>query len=458
MYKKLLSIFILAFLIRLISLNQSLWLDEATTAKVVLNFNYLDIITKFSPFDFHPPLYYLFMKFWTSIVGYSEIVLRMPSVLFSVLTGFVIYKIGKLLKNEKAGFWAAVFFLLNPLIIYYSQEARMYSMVTFFVSCMIYFFIQSNRNFFDSELAHKKFAQTSTLFKNFNSPFLMLFFMCLSIMTFYGTIFIIIPLLLVLLYKKKYKQFIFALCFLIFDILLLSPLLIQQLIHAKQSMQIVLNWKAVLGTVSFKNLILIPLKFTTGRISFEPKVIYFIVSGIWSLMVWFYVIKGGLKKYILLFLLLCPLVLGLLFSIFSPLLQYFRFLYLIVPLSILLAIGVKSDGKKILFASGFVILSLIYLLIPFFHREDWKSLANGIPSNIPVYMIASSSDPLKYYRPDIQINEIRNINNLISNNIIVIPYTTDIYGFNYYQTLIKSGFVKKYQTTYRGLQMEAWSR
>ncbi|NCN22390.1 glycosyltransferase family 39 protein, partial [Candidatus Falkowbacteria bacterium] len=75
-------VFLLAFLIRLIGINQSLWLDEATTARVVQQYNYQEIITKFSPNDFHPPLYYLFMKFWTNIFGYSEVALRFPSIIF----------------------------------------------------------------------------------------------------------------------------------------------------------------------------------------------------------------------------------------------------------------------------------------------------------------------------------------------------------------------------------------
>ena len=116
--KKIFFIFFFAFLIRLIALNQSLWLDEAVTANVVKNFDFAQIISKFSPTDFHPPLYYLFMKLWTNFFGYSEIALRMPSVLFSLLTGYVIYLIG--------GIWSAAFFLFNPLIVYYSQEARMY--------------------------------------------------------------------------------------------------------------------------------------------------------------------------------------------------------------------------------------------------------------------------------------------------------------------------------------------
>src|SRR3989338_10378273 len=132
--KKIILIFLAAFLIRLIALNQSLWLDEAVTANVVRNFRFSQIVNGFSPTDFHPPLYYLFMKLWTNFFGYSEIALRMPSVLFSLLTGYVIYLIG--------GIWAAVFFLFNPLIVYYSQEARMYMMATFLLTAGLYYFVK----------------------------------------------------------------------------------------------------------------------------------------------------------------------------------------------------------------------------------------------------------------------------------------------------------------------------
>ena len=32
--------------------------------------------------DFHPPLYYLVLKAWSSVFGYSEFSLRLPSVIF----------------------------------------------------------------------------------------------------------------------------------------------------------------------------------------------------------------------------------------------------------------------------------------------------------------------------------------------------------------------------------------
>src|SRR3990167_9329418 len=89
-------------ILRLISLNQSLWLDEATSA-VAARMPLTDIFTKFLPGDFHPPFYYVFLHFWTILFGTSEIALRAPSLLAGILTIYIVYLIGKELSGEKIG-------------------------------------------------------------------------------------------------------------------------------------------------------------------------------------------------------------------------------------------------------------------------------------------------------------------------------------------------------------------
>ena len=135
-------IFILAFLIRLINLNQSLWLDETIVAKVVQTIPFHLIPFQFSPGDFHPPLYYLVISLWSHLFGTSEIALRLPSIIFSLLAGWFVYKIGVLWKSKQVALWGAIFFLFNPLIVYYSQEARMYMMATMFLTIALYYFLR----------------------------------------------------------------------------------------------------------------------------------------------------------------------------------------------------------------------------------------------------------------------------------------------------------------------------
>jgi len=134
-------ILLLTLFLRLISLNQSLWLDEATTS-LASKMSLADFFTGFMPGDFHPPLYYLLMKGWGSIFGLSEISLRIPSVIFGVLTIYFIYLIAKKVFDVKTAGIASVLAATSGLLIYYSQEARMYSLVVLLVTALFYLFLE----------------------------------------------------------------------------------------------------------------------------------------------------------------------------------------------------------------------------------------------------------------------------------------------------------------------------
>ena len=441
MNKKILLIFFFAFAIRLIALNQSLWLDEAVTANVVKNFDLTQIISKFSPTDFHPPLYYLFMKLWTNLFGYSEIALRMPSILFSLMTGYVVYLIG--------GVWAMAFFLFNPLIVYYSQEARMYMMVTFLLTAALYFFL--------------KILSTKGLDSRLRGNDILLgLFISLAFLTFYGSIFLIVSFLIYYLYKKNYKFFILNTLYFILVVLVISPLLYHQFLNSKIALENVANWSATLGKANIKNLLLIPIKFSIGRISFYPKLVYWIISGIWTGFILF-TIKTVFQKTVFIktvfYLLIFPLILGFLVSFFTPMLQHFRFIYLIPILAIILASGKKTSMYRYIEVTGFVIFSLVYLLSSQFHREDWKSLVKSLPKNVPVYMIMSSSDPVKYYSRNLTINNLASLQvSEFEKEITVIPFSFGVHGLDYKSLLSNKGYQLKKEISFREVTYERWVR
>lgn len=393
--------------------DQSLWLDEAITANVVKNFSIIDIITKFSPTDFHPPFYYIVLKLWTSFFGLSELSLRLPSLIFAVITAYFIYKISK-------NYWASLLFLFNPLIVYYSQEARMYLMVT----CLLV-------------IAYYALVNRRILLFNLMIAF--------SFATFYGSIFFILTLYLYLYLKRQFNWH-YAIG-LIVAVTVLFPLLLHQLQIAHQSRLLVPNWLSVLGPVNLKNILLIPIKFTSGRISFYPKLFYYLIAGLWA--VWTFAIFR--KRPIYLYFFLMPLILGTIFSLFSPMLSYFRFIYLIPIFCLALA---ESRFRPIALV-GFIIFSAVYLFNPTFHREDWKSLSASLPTNSTVYMIPSFADPVKYYRPDLPISDIRNSQFEIR-NLFVIPYGEAIHGFDHTTQLTSLGYSKQSVHNFRQLTLETW--
>jgi len=461
---KLFILFILAFVIRLIAINQSLWLDEATSVMAVKHLNFGEILFNFSPFDFHPPGYYFFLKFWTGIFGFSEMSVRMPSVFASILTGYFVFLIGKKISSLEVGLWATAFYLFNPLAVYYSQEARMYSITVLLLTSLLYLILKGFRNkVLNESYSNDQFSISNYQKSKKHSNYLIITCLVfLSVFTFYGSVLFITSLIIYFLFKKNYQTAFYFITSLFLILLFLSPLLLRQLNNAKSMLNSVTNWKSVLGNADLKNLLLIPLKFTSGRISFFPKIIYYILSGVWTMIISFFIFRGIKKSQFMGWMLLVPIVLGLIISFITPMLQYFRFIYLLPIMAVLISIGVNNRAKfvRIIILIGFIFWSTIYLLTPQFHREDWKSLAYNLPRQAKVYMIISSSDALSYYRPDTHLVDVQSINQLtkLNDRLIIIPYTSEIYGVKYKDTLQDRGYKITKEKSYRGLLIEYWEK
>jgi len=127
--KPLYLILSLAFLLRLVNLNQSLWLDEGIQWWASTSFPLKHLVTEYIKGDFNPPLFHIVLHFWTKVFGTSEISLRFPSVIFGVLTVFFTYKISQIIfknKTLKIENWelkisevVALLTATAPLLIYY---------------------------------------------------------------------------------------------------------------------------------------------------------------------------------------------------------------------------------------------------------------------------------------------------------------------------------------------------
>src|SRR3989344_764096 len=110
-------VLILAVVLRLVSLNQSLWLDEAINVNVAQVLSLKRLILDYSLGDFHPPLYNAVLYFWIKVFGSSEIATRMPSVIFAIGNILTVYLIGKKLFGRKTGLIAATLLSTAPLHI-----------------------------------------------------------------------------------------------------------------------------------------------------------------------------------------------------------------------------------------------------------------------------------------------------------------------------------------------------
>lgn len=121
---------LLAFALRVFRIEQqSLWYDEAFSVYLA-RFD-LGEITARTAADIQPPLYYYLLHFWMMLAGDSEFAVRFLSLFFGVLTVPLLYVTARRLFNPTAGLFAALLACLSPLYVWYSQETRMYTLITF---------------------------------------------------------------------------------------------------------------------------------------------------------------------------------------------------------------------------------------------------------------------------------------------------------------------------------------
>ena len=137
------GILILAAALRLVNLTAiSLWHDEAFSA-LLIRYSWSEMMYRIG-LDVHPPMYYIFLRFWHYVFGDSLWSLRGMSVFFGVLTVWAVWLlVREAFKNEKYALWAAVLVAVNPFSIQYVTEARMYTMGAFFGVLAAYFLVKA---------------------------------------------------------------------------------------------------------------------------------------------------------------------------------------------------------------------------------------------------------------------------------------------------------------------------
>ena len=152
----------LAAAMRFVTLGeQSFHHDEVITVARVISGNFEHMLHAVKRSESNPPLYYVLAWGWTKAFGSDEVGVRSLSALLGTLTVPLAYAIGAELSNRRAGLIAAALVAVNPMLIWYSQEARSYALLVFFVAASLFFFARALRTRRGSDLA--LWALTSAL-------------------------------------------------------------------------------------------------------------------------------------------------------------------------------------------------------------------------------------------------------------------------------------------------------
>ncbi len=135
------SITFLAFTLRIARLDfQPLWWDEGWT--VYFATSDIPSMVARTAIDIHPPFYYLLLHLWVLLLGASPFAIRFFSLLVGVLSAPLIFLVARRLFNPSVGLLTTLVWAVAPFPIYYSQEARMYALVTFLGLLSTYFALE----------------------------------------------------------------------------------------------------------------------------------------------------------------------------------------------------------------------------------------------------------------------------------------------------------------------------
>lgn len=400
------AILILGLVLRLINLNQSLWLDEAVQA-ITSQGSLAGIFTELRG-DFHPPLYHLLMWGWAHLFGNGEIAMRLPSVFFGTATIWVVYLIAKSFASEESwphsvqpatvrGVFAALLMATAPFHVYYSQEARMYAMTAFFATLSMYYFIRVISNQRLEFRGKKPITNYRLLVTGYILSTTLLLYS-----DYYGLFVLLAQIIAVavIFRKKLFSKFLSKYLNIYITIILLFlpclPLLWIQLKTGSQATAILPEWGRLVNLSFLKALPLTFIKFSIGRITIFNKTFYAIVAVILFLVYGAIIVRGFLKSkkiinlkslFIILTWLLIPILSAWLISFFIPNYQPFRLLLVLPAFYLLLVYGVSHLPTILLrcIIVGFILMInltalIVYYKNPYFHREDWRGAVRYIES------------------------------------------------------------------------------
>lgn len=110
-----------------VAVDRGLWADEAISVDLARR-SFPGMIEQLRTVDVHPPLHSVILWFTTRLLGTSELAVRLPSMLFGAAIVPALFMAGRSLYDRRTGMAAAALGAVAPLLVWYSQEARMYSL------------------------------------------------------------------------------------------------------------------------------------------------------------------------------------------------------------------------------------------------------------------------------------------------------------------------------------------
>src|SRR5579862_5368761 len=148
-----LLIITLSFCVSVITLaSQSIRLDEAQS--IWASTKSFPQILELDAQDVLVPLYELLLHVWMQLFGTSVLAARSLSFIFFLVTLPILYTLAKETNSKRVAMITITLFSLSPFIMWYSSEARMYTLFALITTINNLFFIR----FINSKGSTSKFG------------------------------------------------------------------------------------------------------------------------------------------------------------------------------------------------------------------------------------------------------------------------------------------------------------
>jgi hypothetical protein len=165
---------LLAAALRFATLDlQSLWYDEAYTPVHMLHASLFATLRAVVHSENTPPLWYVLVWGVARVLGTGEVALRLLSALAGVLTVPLAWCIGRELAGRRAALAAAALVAVNPLFVWYSQEARAYGLYVLAAALAMVCFLRALRAPTRANMLAFALAGTLALLSHYFAVFLL---------------------------------------------------------------------------------------------------------------------------------------------------------------------------------------------------------------------------------------------------------------------------------------------
>lgn len=368
--------------------SQSIRLDEAQS--IWVSTKSIPSIMKINGQDVQVPLYTLILHIWMQLFGTDIITARLLSFLFFLITIPNLYKLIKLVSNPHTATLGVILYLLSPFLVWYSQEARTYSLLTLITTINHLKFLE----FIRSEGKSAKFKYFLSSLVGIYTHYFFIFIL------FSQAVYILIKLLNHKIDRKLFVKYIL-------NTALVGLFFLPWAIYV-YSLGLAANTQPLIPPPTSFNLIQVYLNFLVG---FQTQFVQSLAISLWPLliMILLFVFSRKLKitlesvDYFVITSFL-PVILVYIISFYKPIFLP-RYLIIVVPsLFTLIAWILVNFGRRVL--SGVTGTLLLLMLVSLNYqnnsnltpvKEDFKQTVEYLESNATSRDLVAVSAPFTVY-------------------------------------------------------------